>query len=359
MGAEDKIKQIEEEMARTQVNKATEFHLGLLKAKIAKLKREASKPKSGMRTGGFAVKKTGDATVVMVGLPSVGKSTILNHITNADSRVAAYEFTTLTTVPGILDYKGARIQVLDLPGILEGAGSGRGRGKEVIAVARSSDLILIILDVFNTKVLPVVVKELGEMGIRLDQKPPNIVLKKKNTGGVKITSTVKLTKLDERTIREILNIYEVHNGDILFHENADADRLIDFLVGNRVYIPSLVVVNKTDLVDQSYLRQLGFAHLPISAEKETNIAQLKEEIYSKLELIRLYMRHRDGEVDYKEPMIVRKGSTIEDVCRKIHTDMVKTFKYAQVWGKSAHFGGEKVGLTHVLVDGDVVMMVNK
>ncbi|MDO8340160.1 MAG: GTP-binding protein [Candidatus Burarchaeum sp.] len=359
MGAEEKIQQIKEEMARTQVNKATEFHLGVLKAKIAKLKRDAAKPKSGVRDGGFAVRKTGDATVVMVGLPSVGKSTILNSITNADSRVAAYAFTTLTTVPGILEHKGAKIQVLDLPGILEGAASGRGRGKEVIAVARSADVILIILDVFNTKILPIIMNELAEMGIRPDGKPPNIVLKKKHTGGITINSTVKLTKLNERTIKEILNVYEVHNGDILFHEDADTDRLIDYLVGNRVYIPLLVIVNKTDLVDPNYLKQLDFPHLAISAEKKANLGELREAIYKKLKLIRLYLRHRDGEVDYEEPMIIKQDAVIEDVCNKIHTDMAKTFKYAQVWGKSAHFGGEKAGLAHKLEDGDVVLIVNK
>ena len=201
--------------------------------------------------------------------------------------------------------------------------------------------------------------ELAEMGIRPDGKPPNIVLKKKHTGGININSTVKLTKLNERTIREILNVYEVHNSDILFHEDADADRLIDYLVGNRVYIPLLVIVNKTDLVDPNYLKHLDFPHLAISAEKKANLADLKEAIYKKLKLIRLYLRHRDGEVDYEEPMIIKQDAVIEDVCNKIHTDMVKTFKYAQVWGKSAHFGGEKAGLAHKLEDGDVVLIVNK
>ncbi|CAF4774555.1 unnamed protein product, partial [Rotaria magnacalcarata] len=49
------------------------------------------------------------------------------------SEVAAYEFTTLTTVPGVIRYKGAKIQLLDLPGIIEGAKDGKGRGKQVIA----------------------------------------------------------------------------------------------------------------------------------------------------------------------------------------------------------------------------------
>ena len=75
MGIPEKIKAIQDEMARTQINKATEHHLGLLKAKIAKLKKEQETDqikKSSKKSDGFDVKRTGDATVVFSGLPSVG-----------------------------------------------------------------------------------------------------------------------------------------------------------------------------------------------------------------------------------------------------------------------------------------------
>lgn len=114
----DKIAAIEAEMARTQKNKATAGHLGLLKARLAKLRRELITPKGGGGgTGeGFDVAKTGDARIGFVGFPSVGKSTLLSNLAGVYSEVAAYEFTTLTTVPGCIKYKGAKIQLLDLPG---------------------------------------------------------------------------------------------------------------------------------------------------------------------------------------------------------------------------------------------------
>ena len=67
-------------------------------------------------------------------------------MTTTESAVAAYEFTTLTCVPGVIEYSGTKIQLLDLPGIIEGASGGKGRGKQVIAVARTADLVLMMLD---------------------------------------------------------------------------------------------------------------------------------------------------------------------------------------------------------------------
>eukprot|EP00879_Flechtneria_rotunda_P033230 GHRR01036782.1.p2 GENE.GHRR01036782.1~~GHRR01036782.1.p2 ORF type:complete len:173 (+),score=42.17 GHRR01036782.1:1519-2037(+) len=149
MSVIQKIKEIEDEMARTQKNKATMGHLGMLKAKLAKLRRELLEPSKGGGGGGgdgFDVNKVGDARVGFVGFPSVGKSTLLTKLTGTFSEVAAYEFTTLTCVPGIVRYRGAKIQMLDLPGIIEGAKDGKGRGRQVISTARTCNLILIVLD---------------------------------------------------------------------------------------------------------------------------------------------------------------------------------------------------------------------
>ena len=129
-----KIEEIEAEMARTQKNKATSAHLGILKAKLAKLRRELITPKSqggSAKEESFEVAKTGDSRIGFVGFPSVGKSTLLTNLAGVYSEVAAYEFTTLTTVPGCIKYKGAKIQLLDLPGIIEGAKDGKGRGRQV------------------------------------------------------------------------------------------------------------------------------------------------------------------------------------------------------------------------------------
>lgn len=110
---------------------------------------------------------------------------------------AAYEFTTLTTVPGQVIYNGAKIQMLDLPGIIQGAKDGKGRGRQVIAVSKTCNLIFIVLDV--NKALTdkrVIETELEGFGIRVNKQPPNIVLKKKDKGGLNVNSTVPLTHID-------------------------------------------------------------------------------------------------------------------------------------------------------------------
>ena len=181
--AQDRIIELEEELRNTKYNKATESHIGEIKAKIAKFRREMAKPKGTGSGGGFDVRKCGDSSVVFIGFPSVGKSTLLNQLTNAQSEVAAYEFTTLTVIPGVLNYKGARIQLLDVPGVISGAAQGRGRGREALSVARNCDLLLLILDVFQAKTqLEVILHELEAMAIRPNQKKPDLVITPKLRG---------------------------------------------------------------------------------------------------------------------------------------------------------------------------------
>ena len=114
MSLTDKIADIEEEIANTKYNKATQHHIGKLKAKLAQLREEVVTSSSGAKSSGYGVRKGGDATVALVGLPSVGKSTLLNLLTDADSAIGSYAFTTLDVVPGAMKYKDANIQILDL-----------------------------------------------------------------------------------------------------------------------------------------------------------------------------------------------------------------------------------------------------
>lgn len=363
MDIEEKIRKIEEEIAKTPYNKATSHHIGKLKAKISKLREESIKRSSSSTKGrGFTLKKTGDSTVVLVGFPSVGKSTLLNQITNAQSKIGAYEFTTLDVIPGVMEYRGAQIQIFDIPGIIAGASKGKGRGREILSVARNADLVVMVLDVFNPHHKELIRDELLNIGIRPNQTAPDIKVKRRKIGGIKVASTVPLTHMDEGTIRSILNEYGVHSADVLIREDVTIDRFIDSLDSSIVYIPLLVVVNKIDLAEESYLKELHEKMqdaLYIAADKGMMMDELKGEIFNRLKLIRIYLKPQGKKADLEEPLIVRDGSTVEDVAGRLHRDFLKNFRHAKVWGSSVKFPGQKVGLDHVLEDNDVLRIIIK
>ena len=365
-GLEDTIKELEDELQRTPYNKATSKHIGRVKAKIAKLREDAVNRamKSSGGGEGYSVKKSGDATVVLVGFPSTGKSTLLNKLTGTESEVAAYAFTTLTVVPGALEYKGAKIQILDIPGLIAGAAMGKGRGKEVIGVVRSADMIVILVDVFNQGHVDVLMKELYDAGIRINQPKPDITIKKSSHGGVRVhkVGTLELN-IDE--IRAILSEQKLMNADILIRGGATQDDLIDAMMGSRVYIPAFIAVNKVDLIDPVQVDEIesdlterfGMPPAMISAHTGYHMEELKEQIYQALGFMRVFLRPQGEEADLEEPLIVRSGSTIEDVCRKLHRDFVDRFRYARVWGDLVKHPGQRVGLPYSLHDGDILQII--
>lgn len=342
-------------MARTQRNKATEGHLGLLKAKLAKLKRELIEPsggKGGAGGEGFDVKATGDARVGLIGFPSVGKSTLLTKLTGTYSESAAYEFTTLTCIPGVYNYKGTKIQLLDLPGIIEGAKDGKGRGKQVIGVARTCTLIVIVLDAMKPLTdKRIIERELEGFGIRLNKKKPDIMLKRKDKGGVTITKAhgLNMTKMSEETARSILHEYRISNAEVIFKSDNTIDDLIDVIEGNRIYVPCIYAINKIDAISIEELDLLAKVphYVPISAKDEWNFDEFMQKVWEYLDLIRIYTKPKGQIPDYEAPVIIpRTRSTVHDFCGKIHKSLQKEFRFAQVWGTSAKHNPQKVGKEH-------------
>ncbi|KAK7827393.1 hypothetical protein U0070_026599 [Myodes glareolus] len=365
MGILEKISEIEKEIARTQKNKATEYHLGLLKAKLAKYRAQLLEPsKSASSKGeGFDVMKSGDARVALIGFPSVGKSTFLSLMTSTASEAASYEFTTLTCIPGVIEYKGANIQLLDLPGIIEGAAQGRGRGRQVIAVARTADVVVMMLDATKGDVQrSLLEKELESVGIRLNKHKPNIYFKPKKGGGISFNSTVTLTQCSEKLVQLILHEYsilgscysEIFNAEVLFREDCSPDEFIDVIVGNRVYMPCLYV---SGVAAQAALMMAG-PHWPCCGMK-LNLDYLLEMLWEYLALTCIYTKKRGQRPDFTDAIILRKGASVEHVCHRIHRSLASQFKYALVWGTSTKYSPQRVGLTHTMEHEDVIQIVKK
>ena len=227
---EKQIKDIEDEIFNTQKNKATEHHIGKLKAKIARLREQVEIRRStAEKRKGFTIKKTGDATVGLIGFPSIGKSTLLNQLTNAESEIGYYDFTTLDVIPGMLHYKGARIQILDLPGLIIGASKGKGRGKEILSAVRNVDLILLITDAQHSYQIQDMTDELSQAGIRMNKRKPDVVITPTNQGGIKIHTTQIMTKMQDQTMYSIASEY-VTNADIIIRDDIDENETYDILI---------------------------------------------------------------------------------------------------------------------------------
>ncbi|EJW05106.1 small GTP-binding protein domain, partial [Edhazardia aedis USNM 41457] len=359
MGVLERIQEIENEMARTQKNKKTEYHIGCLKARLAKLRKELLAPKTSTVSGdSFEVQKTGDARVTFIGFPSVGKSTLLSKITTTESKAAAHEFTTLDCISGKLDYKGAKIQVLDLPGIIKGAAQGVGRGKQVIGVARTSDLILMLLDPRRPEDRIVLEKELYDMGIRLNAKKPDVTVTITNSGGVSVNTTVNLTKTDENMIKLIFKEYKINNCMIVIRDDVTVDEIIDVISDSVVYINCLYCYNKIDSI--SYESLVYHGDLPnsvaISSRRGWNFDELYEKIWEMIDLKRVYTKKRGEFPDLNNPLVIKGEGTVKAVCLKLHRDFVQNFKYALVWGASAKHQPQKVGLNHKIADEDVLQV---
>lgn len=278
-----KIKAIKEEIRRTPYHKGTEHYIGRLRAKLAKLKKQERMVKAKGKSQGFAIKKTGDATVVLLGPPSVGKSSLLNKLTQAHSRVESWPFTTLTVIPGMLKYKGAQIQILDLPGIIKGAAIGKGRGKEVLSVAQIADLLILLVDIKTKTKVTSITNELKKLGIDL---------------------------------------------------------------------PMLAVINKIDLLAKTP-KAKAKNQIFISTQKGIGLDELKELIWQKLGLIRIYLKPKDKEPDFQEPLILKKGAKVTTVAEELFPEK-EEFKQILLWGPSARFPGQQVSLNHKLKDEDTL-----
>ncbi|VDP19300.1 unnamed protein product [Soboliphyme baturini] len=366
MGIIEKIQEIEREISRTQKNKATEYHLGLLKAKLAKCRQELLQPqsKSKEKGEGFDVMRSGDARVALIGFPSVGKSTLLSLLTTTASETASYEFTTLTCIPGVIQYKGANIQLLDLPGIIEGAAQGKGRGRQVIAVARTSDMILMMLDALKGDIQKhLLERELESVGIRLNKRPPQIYYKQKSTGGIHITHTVPLTRCDVKMVQMVLHEYKIFNAEVVFREDCTVEDLIDVIIGNRVYMPCLYVYNKIDQTTIEEVDRLARQQhsAVVSCNMNLNLDYLLERLWDELALLRIFTKKpgQPPDLAMETAIILRSGATVEHACHAIHRTLAAQFKYAIVWGTSTKFSPQRVGLHHMLNDEDVIQVVKK
>jgi len=346
-------------------HKGTEKMQLQIKRNLSKLKKEVEKEKE-LKKGGsggtsFFVRKEGAAQVALAGLPNSGKSTILNKLTGKDVDIGHYAFTTVKPTPAMLQYKDIQIQLVDMPGLIEGVSLGKGMGGPLISAIRAVDVIVIIVDlsVDPLKDLELILRELEAKGLRINKKVPNIEIQKLPTGGIEIIGENFLVGCNSQDVKKVLQEERVHNAIITIKEPVTLTDIFEVLDSSLEYKKAIIVGTKGDLPgSKEGLQKLesnvtNFKIIPVSAINNVNLDILPAEIFSILDIIRVYTRSPGGQID-NEAMPMKINSTALDAAKKVHKNLYKNFKFARVWGESAKFDGQRVGPEHVLRDGDII-----
>ncbi|MDI6642752.1 MAG: 50S ribosome-binding GTPase [Candidatus Hodarchaeaceae archaeon] len=327
---------------------------------MAKLRRELQE-KRERRVGrgggpGFAVKKEGAAQVVLVGLPNSGKSTLLRKLTSARPEVADYPFTTREPVPGMMQFEDVQVQLVEVPALVEGSRLGKGLGGQPLSVARTADVIALVIDVSADPVqqIQTLVSEFRAAGIKLNQTQPKITIQRRSTGGVEIRGA-GMVYGGEAEIKRALQERNIHNAFVAIEEPVTIEELEEALDEATVYIRAFIVLTKCDLPETSpklklVEREFGDQFQIIAANDTTE--GLKKSIYENLDLIRVYTKRPDEEPT-RRPLVLPKGSTVLHVARSVHKDFEKGLKFARVWG-STKFPGQRVSRDYILRDKDII-----
>ena len=299
---EEKIEALQNMLAIMPKHKGTDKLHAELRRKIAKLSQEAERKHATARRAGFYIGREGAGQVILVGPTNVGKSQLLAGVTEASPGIAAYPFTTQTPTLGMMGFENIQIQLVDMPPI------GHRNVRTWLAnTLRRADLIAIVVD--------------------LSVEPVSQV---ENT----------LQQLGEARIEPMNNAKEATLGS--YQKKI------------------LIIGNKNDLENstsnwEKLDSQYGalFPMISVSARGGTGLEELREAIYQALDIFRVYTKTPRGKADLSEPVILKKGSTVEDAAESIHKDFREKLKYAVVWG-SGKYDGQRVSREYVLQDGDIL-----
>ena len=359
----EKIRALEKMYATVPKHKGTEKLRLQIKRKLAELRKELERQRQLKRGGGpsMAVRKEGAAQIVLAGLPNVGKSSLMKALTNADAEVAEYSFTTVEPIPGMMHHKDVQIQLVEVPGLVEGAALGKGMGPQLLSVIRNADAIAIVVDLSKDPVrqMDILLKEFERAGIKVNRKKPKVEIKRTASGGIIINGQDKI-KGDIGEVMKMLREERIHSAEITVKEPVTLEEFADALDESLVWKNAIIIANKGDAPGskENYEKLVRaysdrFKIVPVSAKRGINLDRLKDELYELAGIIRVFTKSPGEEPAYP-PVALKKGSTVMDLAERIHKDFARNFRYARVWGRSVKFPGQRVGADHVLEDGDVV-----
>jgi len=357
---EAKIKALEEFLKVAPKHKGAENLLYWARRRLAELKEqletERRKKKGGRNP--FVVEKEGAAQVVLFGIPNSGKSSIIAATTRAKVEISPRPYTTLVPAVGMMPYEDIYFQLVEAPGVAPGVGWVH----RSVGLVRNADLVALVLDLSLNpiKQYKYLKKLLEDSGVSLKKPEGRVEITRERAGGIKVVIMGELVDGDVEDVKKLLRAYRIHSATVKVFGKVTMDDIEKAILGANQYKPSVIILNKADLpgaekkVEEFLSQYDGDAPvLVVSAKEKTGLDKLGPTFFDVLELIRVYTKKPNGPKADK-PLILRKGATVEDVAKSIHSRMLEGFKFAKVWGPSAKYPGERVGLDHEVADGDVI-----
>lgn len=362
---EEKIQLMHEFLSLCPKHKGTEKLLSQVKRRISQLKEEVERSKSrrkGSRRG-FLIEKSGAAQFILLGPTKVGRSSLLRAVTKARPFVGEHPYITQEPTPGMLHYQDIQFQVIEAPAIVPGAADGKGGGSQILGLARNADGLIIMIDLSQDPVgqYELVSSELERAQILRRRPEGEVEVEKRIYGaGIQFLWEGSLTNCTTNQVVDLLGEYRITSALVRVCGKVTLDMVEDALYGSAVYKPTLVLANKADLpgAEEAYrkLREAipDFEVLAISCIEPEGLGDLLGgALFRLLGIVRIYTKEL-GKKPSKIPFVAREGVTVEDLAKMIHSDFLKNFKYARIWGPNAKFQGGRVGLSHVLRDGDII-----
>jgi len=264
----------------------------------------------------------------------------------------------------MFQYQDLQFQVVEAPALMEGSADGGPWGLKTLTAARNADGLILMIDLSRDPIeqFSLISRELEKARILTRKPRARVEIERKYMGaGLKIIVLGRLVGCTSKDVEQLLKSYGIHDATAKIQGEATIDDVEDAIFEGTVYRPAVIIANKADIpkaaerVEQlKGLVEEEMKILPVSCKAKSGLEKLGSEIFGMLDIIRVYTKEPDERFPSKKPFTIRKGSTILDLAKLIHSDFYKQFSYAKVWSKRLRFSPQKVGGTFTLEDGDTV-----
>ncbi len=369
---QEKIQKLQEFMSLVPKHKGTENLRAQVKRKMALLRREIEEKKqkkAGVGGPKIFVEKEGDAQIVILGPTNVGRSSLLSLLTNSKVEISSYPYTTKEPTPGMFNYQDLQFQMVEAPALMEGSAEGGAWGLQTLTSARNSDGLILMVDLSQnpTEQFALISRELEKARILTRKPKARIEIEKKHMGSkLKIILLGRLIDCSVKDVKQLLRSYGIRDATLKIRGGARLDDVEEAIFEGTTYRPTIIIANKADHPKASERIEQLKLHigedvkiLVTSCETRKGLENLGSEIFEMLDIIRVYTKDTGKRDACMRPFTIRKGSSVFDLAKRIHTDFYKQFSYAKVWSKRLRFSPQKVGGSFTLEDGDTVEIHTK